>query len=97
MWEAKYAAGPTRRNKPQTNRHRPPAGAGSLRGYYSSGMLLFRPDEAQSTRHLIYELRNGPAIETKFVDKMDGQWHEVDVNDRLVLKEYGERLDAGPA
>ena len=25
---------------------------------------------------------------------MDGQWHEVDVNDRLVLKEYGERLDA---
>ena len=70
------------------------AGAGSLRGYYSSGMLLFRPDEAQSTRHLIYELRNGPAIETKFVDKMDGQWHEVEVNDRLVLKEYGERLDA---
>jgi hypothetical protein len=70
------------------------AGAGSLRGYYSSGMLLFRPDEAQSTRHLIYELRNGPTIETKFVDKMDGQWHEVDVNDRLVLKEYGERLDA---
>ena len=70
------------------------AGAGSLRGYYSSGMLLFRPDEAQSTRHLIYELRNGPAIETKFVDKMDGQWHEVDLNDRLVLKEYGERLDA---
>ena len=70
------------------------AGAGSLRGYYSSGMLLFRPDEAQSTRHLIYELRNGPAIETKFVDKMDGQWHEVDARDRLVLKEYGERLDA---
>ncbi len=70
------------------------AGAGSLCGYYSSGMLLFRPDEAQSTRHLIYELRNGPAIETKFVDKMGGQWHEVDVNDRLVLKEYGERLDA---
>ena len=70
------------------------AGAGSLRGYYSSGMLLFRPDEAQSTRHLIYELRNGPAIETKFVDKMDGQWHEVEVNDSLVLKEYGERLDA---
>jgi hypothetical protein len=70
------------------------AGAGSLRGYYSSGMLLFRPDEAQSTRHLIYELRNGPAIETKFVDKEDGQWHEVDARDRLVLKEYGARLDA---
>ena len=70
------------------------AGAGSLRGYYSSGMLLFRPDEAQSVRHLIYELRNGPAVETKYIDKSDGQWLEVDVNERLVHKEYGAKLDA---
>ena len=70
------------------------AGAGSLRGYYSSGMLLFRPDEAQSVRHLIYELRNGPAVETKYIDKSDGQWLEVDGNDRLINKEYGAKLDA---
>jgi len=70
------------------------AGAGSLRGYYSTGMLLQRPDEARSTRQLIYELRNGPAIPNKFVDKINDEWRQVDVNDRLVLKEYGERLDA---
>lgn len=70
------------------------AGAGSLRGYYSTGMLLQRPDEARTTRQLIYELRNGAAIPNKFVDKVDDEWRQVDVNDRLVLKEYGERLDA---
>ncbi len=57
-------------------------------------MLLQRPDEARTTRQLIYELRNGAAIPNKFVDKIDDEWRQVDVNDRLVLKEYGERLDA---
>ena len=70
------------------------AGAGSLRGYYSTGMLLFRPDETQTTRHLIYELRNGPAIETKFIDKVNGEWLEINSSERLVLKDYGQRLDA---
>ncbi len=70
------------------------AGASSLRGYYSSGMLLQRPDEALTTRLLIHELRNGAAIPNKYVDKIDGVWREVDANDRLVMKEYGERLDA---
>ena len=70
------------------------AGAGSLRGYYSTGMLLQRPDESRTTRQLIYELRNGAAIPNKFVDKIGDEWRQVDVNDRLVLKEYGERLDA---
>lgn len=70
------------------------AGAGSLRGYYSSGMLLFRPDESQSARQLIYELRNGPAIETKYVDKVNGEWLEINSSERLVLKDYGHRLDA---
>lgn len=70
------------------------AGAGSLRGYYSTGMLLFRPDETRTTRQLIYELRNGAAIPQKHVDKLGGEWREVPANDRLVLKDYGERLDA---
>lgn len=70
------------------------AGAGSLRGYYSTGMLLFRPDETRTTRQLIYELRNGAAIPHKHVDKINGEWREVDSNDRLVMKDYGERLDA---
>jgi putative DNA primase/helicase len=70
------------------------AGAGSLRGYYSTGMLLFRPDETRTTRQLIYELRNGAAIPQKHVDKVGGEWREVDSHERLVMQEYGERLDA---
>jgi len=70
------------------------AGAGSLRGYYSTGMLLFRPDETRTTRQLIYELRNGAAIPQRHVDKINGEWREVDANERLVMKDYGQRLDA---
>lgn len=71
------------------------SGAGSLRGYYSSGMILFRPDEAQSERRLITELRNGPALAAKIVDKEAGRWIEIDPSsDRLVRQEYGDKLDA---
>jgi putative DNA primase/helicase len=30
----------------------------------------------------------------KHVDKINGEWREVDANERLVMKDYGERLDA---
>ncbi len=70
------------------------AGAGSLRGYYSTGMLLFRPDETLTTRQLIFELRNGAAIPQKHVDKIHGEWREVNPNTRLVMQDYGQRLDA---
>jgi putative DNA primase/helicase len=70
------------------------AGAGSLRGYYSTGMLLFRPDEAQTTRQLIFELRNGAALPVKSVDKFNGTWREVVNTGRRVLQDYAERLDA---
>src|SRR5690606_28165014 len=36
------------------------SGASSLRSYYTSGMLIFRPDEAEDIRSLHFELRNGP-------------------------------------
>lgn len=70
------------------------AGAGSLRGFYSTGLLLHRPDESSSIRQLIFELRNGPAIPTKHVDKINGEWREVDSNRRLVLQDHGAKLDA---
>ena len=69
-------------------------GAGSLRSYYSAGMLLHRPDESMSPRQLIFELRNGPAIETKCVDKIDGRWKELESSARLVMQQYGAKLDA---
>lgn len=70
------------------------AGAGSLRGYYSSGVMLYRPDEAYTSRELIFELRNGPGIPQKHVDKINGEWREVDPNTRLVMQDYGAKLDA---
>ncbi|MGC1954475.1 MAG: hypothetical protein WA970_18275, partial [Gammaproteobacteria bacterium] len=70
------------------------AGASSLRGYYTTGMLLYRPDETRTTRQLLFELRNGPAIPAMPVDKIQGDWRVVMTNDRLVMKDYGERLDA---
>ncbi len=70
-------------------------GAASLRSFYTTGMLLFRADEKQSVRQLMFELRNGKGIETKLVDKIDGTWQEMAFNsERLVRKEYGAKLDA---
>ncbi len=71
------------------------SGAGSLRGYYSAGILMHRPEESQSERKLHFELRNGPAIADKRIDKVDGQWVELDLNgERLVQQTMGEKLDA---
>lgn len=71
------------------------SGAGSLRGYYTTGMLLFRPDENRTDRTLVFELRNGPGITPKIVDKSQGEWRELDrSSERLVNQDYGERLDA---
>lgn len=71
------------------------SGASSLRGFYTTGMLLFKADEKHSVRQLAFELRNGESIETKLVDKIDNQWREMDFNsERLVCQEYGAKLDA---
>ncbi|MBI5135803.1 MAG: AAA family ATPase [Nitrospirae bacterium] len=70
------------------------AGAGALRGYYTTGMMLYRPDETLTPRLLIHELRNGQAIPQKHVDKVNGAWREVTPGQRLVMKEHGQRLDA---
>ena len=53
------------------------AGAGSLRGYYSTGMLLFRPDETRTTRQLIFELRNGAGIRNGMSTRSTGEWREM--------------------
>lgn len=71
------------------------SGAGALRSYYTSGLLLYRPDESRSERRLYFELRNGDAISTKIVDKKDGAWMEMDaLQQRLVRQDYSQKLDA---
>lgn len=71
------------------------SGASSLRGYYSSGMIIFRPQDDRSERCLVFELRNGPGIPAMLIDKQDGKWVELDRNKRPIVREnYNEKLRA---
>ena len=71
------------------------SGASALRGFYTTGLILHRPDEEASERRLEIELRNGPALPAKVVDKVGGKWVEVDpISERLVRKDLGARHDA---
>lgn len=71
------------------------SGASALRGFYTSGLLMHRPEEESSARRLEIELRNGPALPGKLIDKVNGEWVELNpMNERLVRKEVGARFDA---
>lgn len=71
------------------------SGAGSLRGYYTSGMLLFKPEELEPERMLYYELRNGSSPDAKRIIKRDGQWCEAPANGlRIAGDEMGKKHDA---
>ena len=71
------------------------SGASSLRGYYTTGMILYRPEETMSERVLTYELRNGARVPDKFIDKIEGRWTQLDKDSsRLVKQHYGAVLDA---
>ncbi|AHD01977.1 AAA family ATPase [Leisingera methylohalidivorans] len=71
------------------------SGASALRGFYTSGLILHRPDEDAPERKLEIELRNGPALPPKLIDKVGGQWVEINpMNERLVRKEAGAKHDA---
>jgi hypothetical protein len=71
------------------------SGASALRGYYTTGLLMHQPDEDDTARKLEIELRNGPALQAKLIDKVKGRWIELNpMNERLVRKDVGEKLDA---
>jgi hypothetical protein len=71
------------------------SGASALRGFYTSGLILHRPDEESPQRKLEIELRNGPALAAKIVDKVKGEWVEITpMNERLVRQEVGAKHDA---
>lgn len=71
------------------------SGASALRGFYTSGLILHRPDEEAPERKLEIELRNGPALPSKLIDKVGGQWVEINpMNERLVRAEVGAKHDA---
>jgi len=71
------------------------SGASALRGFYTSGLIMHRPDEERSERRLEIELRNGAALPAKLIDKVDGRWVEIDVrHERIVRPEVGAKYDA---
>jgi len=71
------------------------SGASALRGFYTSGLILHRPDEDNAQRKLEIELRNGPALAAKLIDKVKGEWVEINpMNERLVRAEVGAKQDA---
>ena len=71
------------------------SGASALRGFYTSGLLMHRPDEDSTMRRLEIELRNGPALPAKLIDKENGRWVELNpMNERLVRQEVGAKHDA---
>mgnify|MGYP002078697753 CR=1 FL=1 len=71
------------------------SGASALRGFYTSGLIMHRPDEESTLRRLEIELRNGPALPAKLIDKENGCWIELNpMNERLVRKDLGAKLDA---
>jgi len=71
------------------------SGASALRGFYTSGLILHRPDEDNPQRKLEIELRNGPALDAKLIDKIKGEWVELNpMSERLVRAEVGAKQDA---
>jgi putative DNA primase/helicase len=71
------------------------SGAGSLRSFYSSGLILHRPSEYESKINLYFELRNGSAIPKKIVEKENNKWVELNpFSERLIQQDYGQKLDA---
>lgn len=67
------------------------SGASSLRGAYTSGMLLYRPDESHNERVLMFELRNGERLPNKRIDKIDGRWQELGYNEHRVVRQDASR------
>jgi len=71
------------------------SGASALRGYYTTGIIMYRPEETCSERRITFELRNGAKIDDKNIDKIEGRWCQIDKeSSRLVGQHHGERLDA---
>lgn len=69
------------------------SGAGALRSYYTSGLMLHRPDEKRPERLLIFELRNGAEIPAKTILRRAQGWVEADI-DLATLMRQQEELQA---
>jgi hypothetical protein len=67
------------------------SGASVLRSFYTSGMILYKPDEQETLRHLCFELRNGPPLPMKKIDKVSGHWQEMTDSIAIVRSDRSEK------
>ncbi len=54
-------------------------GANALRSFYRSGIVMFQPNKHTNILQVVYELRNGKSIPTKFINKVNGCWKNAKV------------------
>lgn len=54
-------------------------GANALRSFYTSGIVMFQPNKRTNILQVVYELRNGRSIPTKFINKVNGCWKTANV------------------
>jgi putative DNA primase/helicase len=66
------------------------SGAGALRSYYTSGLMLHRPDEKRPERLLIFELRNGAEIPAKTILRRAQGWVEADIDLATLMRQQEE-------
>jgi putative DNA primase/helicase len=65
------------------------SGAGALRSYYTSGVMLHRPDEKRPERLLLFELRNGPELPPRMVVRTARGWEAIsDYAERLAFRDH---------
>ncbi|MGL9779241.1 MAG: AAA family ATPase [Wolbachia sp.] len=52
-------------------------GANALRGFYTSGIVIFQPNRYKEILQVAYELRNEKPIPAKFISRTDGCWKTI--------------------
>ena len=67
------------------------SGGGSLRGYYTAGVVAYQPDINMPEIKLCFELRNGPPIPPKLIIKKGHQWVELSPEERHLIEKKQER------
>ena len=71
------------------------SGAGALRSYYNTGIMLWRENEHTPFREIFFELRDGPSIDRKLIEVIDYRWIEQDIHSQRVANEkQGKKQDA---
>jgi len=69
------------------------SGASSIRRYYTTGMVMYRPDEDVSECVLTSELRNGAKLPNIHVDKIEGRWCKVQETQTRIGDERNRRVN----